>query len=356
MKRIVLAYSGGFATSVAIPWLAQHHDAEVITVTLDVGQERELAAVRERALALGAARAHVIDAREEFVRSYVRPALEAGAFGVARALLPSALALPLIAKRLIEIARMEAATVVAHCGDPGSANEVALHAAATSINPAIEVLAVPRVWGMNEDEAIAFARARHITVPPAERLWTDANVWGRVVHAATGPAPEDAFTLTRPAALAPEHPAFVDIEFAAGVPVRANGVEMPLIEMIESLETIAGAHGVGRTTIESDTDGTSVIETPAGFVLAAAHRELEAAVLGNDLATMKNQLARIYAGVIASGRWFSPIREAIDAFAHVVQPRVTGTVRVRLHKGDCVVVERKSDHAVEPSATPQAVA
>lgn len=356
MKRIVLAYSGGFATSVAIRWLAQQHEADIITVTLDVGQERALAAVRERALALGAARAHVIDAREEFVRDYVRPALQAGAFGVPGALLPSALALPLIAKRLREIARMESAVLVAHGGEPGSASEMALHTAAASLDPAIEVIAVPRVWKMNADEVLAFARAHGIAVPPATRCWTDANVWGRVVHAAAGRAPEDAFTLTRPAASAPDEPAFVDVEFAAGVPVRANGVEMPLIEMIESLETLAGAHGVGRATLTSDIDGASVIETPAGFVLAAAHRELEAAVLGSDLANLKNALACTYAEVIASGRWFSAIREAIDAFAALLQPRVTGTVRVKLHKGECVVVDRQSQNQAGSTASPRAVA
>jgi argininosuccinate synthase len=340
MKRVVLAYSGGLVTSAAIGWLAREREAEVVTVTLDFGQESELAAVRERALALGAVRAHVVDVREELVSDYMLPALQAGAL-----MNGYQLARPLIAKRLVDIARMEVASAVAHGGDAGSDTEAALHAALQSLNPALDVIAPARDWRMSHAELVAVARARGIHVPPVHLYRTDASLWGRVVTAERDHAvPDDAFTLTRGPGECPDHPAIVDIEFAAGVPVRANGVEMPIVELIESLETIAGAHGVGRTRTVS-----AVIEAPAATVLDAAHRELETFVVGVDLARMKERLSQLYADAMASGRWFSDRRAAIDAFCGVIQPRVTGTVRLTLLKGRCEVVSRESPNAVEDS-------
>lgn len=338
MKRIVLAYSGGLATSAAIAWLAEQRDAEVVTLTLDFGQERELAVVRERALALGAVRAHVIDVREEFVREFVLPALQADALEDGAHPMVVALARPLIARRLVEMAKMESAATVAHAGAPGTGAEASLHNAIQSLEPALEVIAPPRVWEMSYDELTAFARARNIHVPPRDSYRTDATLWGRVLTSLDGNAiPEEAFTLTRPVEDCQGDGAVVDIDFHAGVPVRANGVEMSLIEMIESLETIAGAHGVGRFAAAS-----YVVEAPAAVVLHAAHGELESFVLGADLATMKGELARLYAAAAADGRWFSDLREALAAFTKVVQARVTGSVRVRLTGGRCEVIDRPS--------------
>ncbi|MDQ3486272.1 MAG: argininosuccinate synthase [Acidobacteriota bacterium] len=357
MKRIVLAYSGGLVTSAAIAWLAEQHDAEVVTVTLDFGQERELAVVRERALALGAVRAHVIDVREEFGREFVLPALQAGALEDGAHPMVVALARPLIARRLVEMARMESAAAVAHGGAPGTAGETALHQAIQLLDPSLEVIAPARVWGMAHDEVAAFAREHNIHVPPTDSYRTDATLWGRILTSLDGNAiPEDAFTLTRPAADCEGEGAVVDIDFNAGVPVRANGVEMSLIEMIESLETIAGAHGVGRVAA-----GSSVVEAPAAVVLHAAHRELESLVVGADLARMKGELARRYAAAATDGRWFSDLREALAAFTRVLQPRVTGSVRVSLAGGRCEVTERTSVHQVGTSgstqvANPKAVA
>lgn len=346
MKRIVLAYSGGLVTSAAIAWLAQEREAEVVTLTLDVGQERELAVVRERALALGAVRAHVIDAREELVRDFVLPTLQSGALEGPGHPMIAALARPLIARRLVEVARMESASAVAHGGAPGTKGESALHQAIGSLDPALEVIAPPREWGMSDDELVVFARDRNIHVPPAESYRTDATLWGRVLTSLDGhTVPEDAFTLTRPAEDCEGEGAVVDIDFTAGVPVRANGVEMSLMEMIESLETIAGAHGVGRITV-----GPYAVEAPAAVVLHAAHRELESLVIGDDLATMKTELARVYADAIIGGRWFSDLCEALAAFTRVVQPRVTGSVRVRLAGGRC------TSSASASAASPTAVA
>ena len=333
MKRVVLAYSGGLVTSAAIGWLARERDAEVVTVTLDFGQEPELAAVRERALSLGAVRAHVVDAREEFVGDYMLPALQAGALMDGHAL-PR----PLIAKRLVEIARMEMAQAVGHGGEPGRDAEAALQAAVRSLNPALEVIAPAREWRMSQAELTAFARAQGVHVPPAPRFRIDASLWGRVLSAEPGHAiPDDAFMLTRAADVCPGDPATVDIEFAAGVPVRANGVELPMIELIESLETIAGAHGVGRWPT-----GEAVVEAPAVAVLDAAHRELERLVVGNHVSALKGNLSDLYAEAVSGGQWSSDLRAAIDGFCQVLQPRVTGTVRLELLKGRCTVISRES--------------
>jgi argininosuccinate synthase len=340
MKRIVLAYSGGLVTSAAIPWLVQQHQSEVVTVTLDLGQERELAEVRERALALGAVRAHVVDAREAFVRDYLLPAMQAGALKTGFALAP-----PLIAARLVAIARMEKAAVVAHGGHPGAPSEAALHAELQSLGAGLEVLAPARAWRMSRAELVDLARTHGVHIPADPAYRVDASLWGRLVTSGPGHSTEGApLTLTRGVEECPEHPAVIDIEFLAGVPVRANGVEMPIIELIESLETIAGAHGVGRWPT-----GEAVVEAPAVAVLDAAHRELERLVVGNHVSALKGNLSDRYAEAVSGGQWSSDLRAAIDGFCQVLQPRVTGTVRLELLKGRCTVISRESANAAGAS-------
>jgi argininosuccinate synthase len=238
-----------------------------VTVTLDLGQGRELAHLRERALAAGAVRAHVLDAREEFVRGYILPALQTGAFSPGRDFEGTSLSRPLIARRLVDVARMEAAGAVAHgCGraDPDRAP---LEVSVRMLDPALRIIAPVSEWGMSEADLVAYARSLGIPVATTPRQRVDANVWGRLLYG----APSDGdFKLTRSIADAPSDAAFMEIEFEAGVPVRANGVEMPLIEMIESIETIAGTHGVGRLPGPTG----SVAESPAAVVLHAAHSEL----------------------------------------------------------------------------------
>ena len=353
MKRIVLAYSGGLDTTIAIPWLRETHDAEIIAVTIDVGQGLELAAIHERALAAGAVRAHVIDARDEFVREYILPALQAGAVYEDRYPLATALARPLIAKRLVELARMEAATAIAH-GCTGVHNDqVRLEASARALDPSIQLIAAVQSWNFSHDEKIAFAEARHIANPSAAAAVysIDTNLWGRAIASggledAWREPPEDIYTLTRSPQDCPDHPAYVELEFESGVPVRANGVEMPLLELIESLEVIAGAHGVGRIdVVENRLAGIKereVYEAPAAVVLHTAHKELEKLVIPRELERVKHDLSRIYADLVYSGLWFSHTRQTIDAFVAAVQPRVTGSVRLKLFKGDCRIVGRKS--------------
>jgi argininosuccinate synthase len=372
MKRIVLAYSGGLDTTIAIPWLRENHEAEVIAVTVDVGQGLELAAIHERALAAGAVRAHVIDARDEFVRDYILPALQAGAVYEDRYPLATALARPLIAKRLVELARMEGATAIAH-GCTGVHNDqVRLEASARAIDPSLELIAAVQAWEFTPDEKIAFVQARHIPIPVGARAVysVDTNLWGRAIASggledAWREPPEEIYTLTRSPQDCPDQPAYVELEFESGVPVRANGVEMPLLELIESLEVIAGAHGVGRIdVVENRLAGIKereVYEAPAAVVLHTAHKELEKLVIPRELERVKHDLSRIYADLVYSGLWFSHTRQTIDAFVAAVQPRVTGSVRLKLFKGDCRIVGRKSPYwtlsadAAVPAADPQAV-
>jgi argininosuccinate synthase len=316
LTRIVLADSGGFDTAAEIAWLSEQHQAEVVTLTLDLGQGGELIDVRERALTAGAVRAHVIDAREDLVRDYVVPSLHAGALHHGQRPLAAALGRALIAKRLADVARMESTNLVAH----GAGLEVALSA----LNPSL---------------------ARLPLRPPAlDGRSGNVNLWGRSL-------PEGgSFTLTRAASDCPDEPAYLEIEFSHGIPVRANGIEMSMIELIESLEIIAGAHGVGRLE-----EGALAHEAPAAVLLHEAHRDLEAAVIPPDLHRLKHDLARVYAQLVHEGRWFSPTREAIDAFVRTSQPSVTGTVRLRLFKGECSVVDRTSpfirqDRVAEPVA------
>lgn len=359
MERIVLAYSGGLDTSVAIAWLAEHYGAEVIAVTLDLGQGRELTDVRERALAIGATRAHVLDVREEFAREYILPALQAGALYEDRYPLATALGRPLIARKLVEVARMEGAATIAH-GCNGKANdELRLELGVRALDPSITVLAPARIWGMSRQDEIEYAKARRIPISSTidSPYSVDTNVWGRsiergVLEDTWQESPEDIYALTRSPQACPDEPAYIEIEFEQGVPLRANGIEMPLIELIESVETIAGAHGVGRIDmVENATSGVKsreIYEAPAAVVLHTAHSELEKLVIPRDLERLAHDLGRAYADLAYNGRWFSPTREAIDAFMRTIQPRVTGAVRLKLFKGDCRVVGRRSPMALDP--------
>jgi argininosuccinate synthase len=356
-ERIVLAYSGGLDTSVAIPWLAEKYDAEIIAVTMDLGQGRELDEVRERALATGAIRAHVLDVREEFARDYILRALQAGAIYEGRYPMATSLGRPLIAKKLVEVAEIEHASAIAH-GCTGKGNDqVRLDVSARALNPNIRVIAPARVWGMSRPEEMEYARRRNVPVPTTVQspYSTDANLWGRSIECGVledpwHEPPEDIFTLTKSVADAPDTAAYVEIAFERGVPVSINGVTMNLVELIESLSTIAGGHGVGRIDmVENRLVGIKsreIYEAPAAVVLHAAHKELETFVSPRDLERLTRELAVKYADLVYNGLWFTPMREALDAFTARVQVNVTGSVRVRLFKGMCTVVGRKSPYAL----------
>jgi argininosuccinate synthase len=355
--RIVLAYSGGLDTSVAIPWLADKYGAEVVAVTMDLGQGRELDDVRERALGVGAVRAHVLDVREEFARDFILPALQAGAIYEDRYPLATALGRPLIARHLVRIAELEGATAIAH-GCTGKGNDqVRLDVSSRALNPKIRVIAPAREWGMTRPDEIEYARARGIPVPATieSPYSTDANLWGRSIECGVledpwCEPPEEIYTLTKSPGECPNEPAYLEIEFEAGVPVRVNGVPMAPVDLVGSIETIAGAHGVGRIDmVENRLVGIKsreIYEAPAAVVLHAAHKELEKLVIPRDLERLKHDMGRLYADLVYNGLWFTPTREAIDAFTAKIQERVTGAVRVKLLKGTCTVVGRRSPFAL----------
>jgi len=356
-ERVVLAYSGGLDTSVAVPWIAEKYDAEVVCVTMDLGQGKELESVRERALAAGAVRAHVLDVREEFAAQYILPALQAGAIYEGSYPLATALGRPLIARKLVEIARIEGAASIAH-GCTGKGNDqVRIDVSARALEPGIRVIAPAREWGMTRPDEIEYARSRGIPVPvtAASPYSTDANLWGRSIECGVleDPwiePPDDVYTLTKDPSECPDEPAYIELIFDRGVPVAVNGVSMPLTEIIASVATIAGAHGVGRIDmVENRLVGIKsreIYEAPAAVVLHSAHRELENFVSPRDLARIKQELALKYADLVYNGLWFSPVREAIDAFVATIQPRVTGTIRVKLFKGTCRIVGRQSPFAL----------
>jgi argininosuccinate synthase len=354
MERIVLAYSGGLDTSVAIPWMAERYDAEIIAVTMDLGQGRDLEAVRDRALATGAVRAHVLDVREEFARDYVLPALKAGARYEDRYPMAASLGRPLIAKKLVEIAALEQATAVAHGGSGTGHDQVRLDVITRALNPSLKVIAPARVWGMNRAEEIDYARGRGIPAPARRPFRTDTNLWGRSMEcgALEDPwqePPEDIYTLTRSPAECPDDPASVELAFDRGVPTAINGVAMPLVDLIASLAMIAGAHGVGRIdAVENQLPGIKsreVCEAPAAVVLHAAHRELQKLVTARDLDRVARFVSLQYADLVSNGLWFSPMRGALDAFVEKVQEAVTGAVRLTLFKAGSRIVGRRSPFA-----------
>ena len=357
MERIVLAYSGGLDTSVAVPWLEDTYKAEVITATLDLGQGRELESIRERALAAGAKRAHVLDVREEFAQGYILPALQAGAIYEGSYPLATALGRPLIARKLVEIARIEGATSIAH-GCTGKGNDqVRIDVSARALEPNIRVIAPAREWGMTRPQEIEYARKRGIPVPVtvASPYSTDSNLWGRsiecgVLEDPTVEPPEDVYSITKDPAACPDEPAYIELQFEKGVPVAVNGVAMSFVDIISSVSTIAGAHGVGRIDmVENRLVGIKsreIYEAPAAVVLLMAHRELEGFVSPRDLSRVKYELSLKYADLVYNGLWFSPVRDAIDAFVAKVQEHVTGSIRLKLFKGSCRVVGRKSPYAL----------
>jgi argininosuccinate synthase len=330
MKKIALGYSGGLASSAAIPWLLnQHPGAQIVAVMVDLGARTELVEARERALALGVVRCHVVDAREEFVRSSVLPALHAGALPAHRPPLLSALGRPVVAKTIVDLARMESADAIAFGGRRAS-DAASVSALARTHDPSIELIQCPAP-GDTPTHAI------------------ETHIWGRSVAlepSADGAAevPEDVYTLTRAPKDAPNQPAYLEIEFDQGMPVRVNGIEMLLLEMLESLETIAGAHGVGRSdSVLIRADGTKyreVAEAPAGVILQMAYGELQELAISTELSQLTHSLGAAYRNLIGSGKWFSDARRALDAFTASIQPKVTGTIRLRLLKGDCRVVGR----------------
>jgi argininosuccinate synthase len=330
---------------------------EVVALAANVGQSADFDGLRDRAMGAGAVEAVVVDCREEFARDFVVPALRANALYEGRYPLVSALSRPVIVKHLVAAAREHGADAVAH-GCTGKGNDqVRLDVSSRALNPKIRVIAPAREWGMTRPDEIEYARARGIPVPATigSPYSTDTNLWGRSIECGVledpwCEPPEEIYSLTKGPAGCPNEAAYLEIDFEAGVPVKVNGVPMGLVELIGSIETIAGAHGVGRVDmVENRLVGIKsreIYEAPAAVVLHAAHKELEKLVIPRDLERLTHDMGRLYADLVYNGLWYTPTREAVDAFIAKVQERVTGLVRVKLSKGTCTVVGRRSPFAL----------
>ena len=353
--KIVLAYSGGLDTSVAIPWLQERYDAQVVTVTADLGMVN-LEEIRQRALQIGAASALTTEGKEDFYRDYICRALRAGAIYEEQYPLATALGRPLIARYLIEAARQEGAYAVAH-GCTGKGNDqVRLDVSVAALAPELKVIAPIREWGMSREEEMEYARARNIPVPTGKGPYSvDENLWGRSVEAGDledpwREPPEAAFAWTRPVDATPPEPVYLEIEFQQGLPVALDGEEMQGVTLVQHLNHLAGEHGVGRIDhVENRLVGIKsreVYEAPAATVLHAAHKALEAITLGKEQVRLKASIAREYADVVYNGLWFTQHRRDLDAYVNSTQRHVNGAVRLKLHRGNCAVVGRKSPNAL----------
>jgi argininosuccinate synthase len=356
-KRVVLAYSGGLDTSVAVAWLREELGVEVIAVAVDVGQDggnTEMDSVRNRALAAGAVEAEVIDARDEFASDFLVPALKANAMYEGRYPLVSALSRPVIVKHLVAAARRHGADAVGH-GCTGKGNDqVRFEVSTRALAPDLDVIAPARNWGLTRDESIRYAETRGIPITATrEKLYSiDDNLWGRAIECGEmedpwREPPPGVWVLTKPTATEPRD---IEVSFEAGVPVALDGEKLGLVDLIGKLGAAVGAYGWGRIDmVENRRVGIKSRETyecPASLALILAHSDLESITLERDLAREKARLEPRYAELIYDGLWFSPLKRAYDAFIDDSQKFVTGDVRLSLSAGSCRVTGRRSPDAL----------
>ncbi len=356
-RKVVLAYSGGLDTSVAIPWIAERYDAQVIALTMDLGAQKDLTSISERALKAGAIHASVIDGRDTFVQEFVFPALQAGAIYEGQYPLATALGRPLISRLLVDIARQEGAEAVAH-GCTGKGNDqVRMDVAIAALAPHLQIIAPAREWGMSREEELEYASRKGLDLPFEKKSLysTDENLWGRSMEAGIiedpwKEPPEDAYLWTRPVSKTPDQPTYVEIQFDQGIPVALDGEEMGGVALIEHLNHLVGEHGVGRIDhVENRLIGIKsreLYEAPAAIVLHSAHRALESLTLAKEQLRMKERVTQEYADLVYNGLWYTAHLQDLDAYVKSTQRFVTGSARVRLHKGSCVVVGRRSDNSL----------
>ncbi len=352
-EKVVLAYSGGLDTSVAIRWLKEKYNLDVITFTVDVGNVPDLDAIRQKAEDVGAVKALVRDVTEEFVNQYIFPALQADAIYEGQYTLATALARPLMAKLLVDVAMEEGASVVSH-GCTGKGNDqVRFEVGVNALAPGLKIIAPAREWGMTREETISYAQRYNIPVPitVSSPYSIDENIWGRSIECGvledpwTEP-PADVFAWTKSPDEAPNKPSYVEIGFEQGIPVAIDGQQMSGINLIQRLNEIAGEHGVGRVDhIENRLVGIKsreIYEAPAATVLLQAHQALEAMTLAKDQLRFKQKVAQEYADLVYNGLWFTSLHQDLTAYVRSSQRFVAGTVRIKLFKGSCRVVGRKS--------------
>jgi len=352
-ETVVLAYSGGLDTSVSIKWIEEKYEANVITVTLDVGQQDDLKAIEEKAKTLGALKHYSIDAKHEFATKHISPAIKANALYEGKYPVSSALSRPLIASKVVDIAKTEGAVAVAH-GCTGKGNDqVRFDVTIKSLAPDLKIIAPVREWNLTRDEEIKFAKANSIPIPVGinNPYSIDQNLWGRSIECGDlefpdHEPPEEVFEWTVPPEKSPDKPEYVTLTFENGVPTAMNGRNMGPVELIETLNKVAGEHGVGRIDHMEDRlvgiKSREVYECPAATVLTEAHKDLEKMVLTRHEVLFKQQIDAQWTFLVYTGLWMDPLRDALDAFINKTQERVHGEVKVKLYKGGLQVVGRSS--------------
>ncbi|KFN88586.1 argininosuccinate synthase [Streptococcus equinus JB1] len=354
-EKVILAYSGGLDTSVAITWLMKDYD--VVAVCMDVGEGKDLDFIHDKALKVGAVESYVLDVKDEFAEEYVLPALQAHAYYEQKYPLVSALSRPVISKKLVEIAHKTGATTIAH-GCTGKGNDqVRFEVAIAALDPELKVIAPVREWKWSREEEIEYAKANGVPVPADldNPYSVDQNLWGRanecgVLENPWNEAPEDAFGITNSPEEAPDTPEFIDIEFKEGKPVALNGKEMKLADLIQEVNAIAGKHGVGRIDhVENRLVGIKsreIYECPGAITLLTAHKEIEDITLVREVSHFKPILENELSNLIYNALWFSPATKAIIAYIKETQKVVNGTAKVKLYKGSAKVVARKSPNSL----------
>jgi argininosuccinate synthase len=355
--KVVLAYSGGLDTSVAIRWLKERYNLDVIALNVDVGNERDFSAIQQKALKVGAVKALVEDAKELFVEHFIFPALQADALYEGQYPLATALARPLMAKLLVDTALKEGASAVAH-GCTGKGNDqVRFDVGVATLAPSLKIIAPAREWGMTREETIKYAQRYGIPVPITVKspYSIDENLWGRSIECGVledpwVEPPADVFTWTKSPADAPDKPGYVEIGFEQGIPISLDGQKVDGVSLIQQLNQLAGERGVGRIDhVENRLVGIKsreIYEAPAATVLLKAHQALEAMTLSKDQLRFKQKVAIEYADLIYNGLWFSSLHQDLAAYIKSTQRYVTGTVRLKLFKGSCQVVGRKSPNSL----------
>ncbi len=358
INKIVLAYSGGLDTSVIIKWLQDEYQAEIIAMVGDVGQQEDLDAIKEKALTTGASRAYVEDLKEDYAYNYVLPTLQAQALYEGKYPLVSSLSRPIISRQMVKIARKENADALAH-GCTGKGNDqVRFDTCCRSLTPEMKIIAPLREWEFgSRDEEFDYAVKNGIPVEVSKKnpYSIDKNLWGRCIECGIledpwQEPPADVFQMTTDPMDAPSEPEYLEIGFMEGVPVSINGEEMGLVELIDNLNFLAGRHGIGRVDmIENRVVGIKsreIYEVPAATVLYMAHRHLEDMVLDRQTSHFKEHISSNYATLAYDGLWFSPLKEAMDAFIGSIQQYVEGVIRIKMYRGQATVVGRKSNRTL----------
>lgn len=357
-EKVILAYSGGLDTSVIMKWLKENYDYDVIAVCLNAGQDEDFEAIEKKAYATGATKSYVIDIQEEFIYDYIWPTLKAGAIYEGDYLLGTSMARPLMAKKLVEIAESEGAYYIAH-GCTGKGNDqVRFEATIKALSPAIRIIAPWRIWEFkSREDLIEYSRKHNIPIAQTEEeiYSRDQNIWhisheGGNLESPWNEHLESIHVMSVPPEKAPDVPSFVEIDFEQGVPVALNGKQMSGIELLSTLNKLGGENGVGTIDIIENRlvgmKSRGVYETPGGTILYKAHFALEKLVLDRETMSYKAIVAQKYSQLVYDGLWFTPLREAIDAFVNSTQSLISGTVKVKLYKGSVTPVATKSENSL----------